>query len=82
MACFFQANWAELKSCSEEKAPNKMCFTGKNGYVKSRPSHVSTILELKEIVDINENENSINIQAMLISNWTDSSLKRSKGSNL
>ena len=81
ITCFFKASEAQVKSCSKELHPNKICSTSDNSYVQSIPKDVETMLTLSEIVNIDENENSITIQAFLDSAWNDAGLNRSKGSD-
>ena len=81
IVCFFKANEAQINSCSKELHPNKICYTSDNSYVQLIPTDVETILTLSEIVNIDENENSITIQTFLDGAWNDTGLNRSKGSD-
>ena len=81
IACFFIANEAQINSCSKELHPNKICSTSDNSYVKSIPTDLETMLSPVEIVNIDENENSITIQTFLDSIWNDAGLNRSNSSD-
>ena len=63
-----------LKSCSEENEANRVCRNGKS---QSYPIKLDTKLYLREIVKINEEDNSIKIQMAFINNWKDFSLSSS-----
>ena len=59
--CLFKVNWAESTDCSVDTKPLHMCA--------SKPSVLHTTIHLGNIVSIDENDNSIGIQAGIICNW-------------
>ena len=59
--CLFKVNWAESTDCSVDTKPLHMCA--------SKPSVLYTTIHLGNIVSIDENDNSIGIQAGIICNW-------------
>ena len=73
--------WAELPKCKNTTIPNKICVIGQGNYNMTNPHELNTTLFLHEIVSIDENENSISIQATLISTWKDTELKLSNNSD-
>ena len=66
-------------TCSEENNANKVCMNGKN---QSFPIQLDTLLYLREIVKINEEENSITLQMVLYNSWTNSMLAPSNATKL
>ena len=48
-----------------------MCLTGDNGYVKPFPAIVETDLILKNLIEVDENKNSISAQFELWNLWED-----------
>ena len=82
LVALFQLNWAELKSCLEEQNQQTICFKamhGEIGYVNPFPVVVNTLFDLKEIVDIDEDEKSITAQLLFSIFWKDSQIYRSNG---
>ena len=69
MVCQIILNMAELKSCSENHDKLELCFTQKGGYTKPLPLVVTTYFYLKAITEVDENNNSISIQAELWCLW-------------
>ena len=75
---------AELKSCLEKHKKVEICFKDKEGY--SRPISdgkrmvLNTMFYLKAITEVDENRNSISIQAELWSYWADPGLGLSNNS--
>ena len=76
-APLFELSWAQLKSCNEEKEKPKICYKGQDGYSEPFPLQLNTTLYLEQIVGIDEDEKSISIQMMCISDWKVSGLDRS-----
>ena len=82
LTCFFKLNHAQLKSCLEEEDAAKICLKSSEGYLKPFPLNLTTKIELKEIVDIDEDEKSITIQMNLLTRWNDKGIDRSNASDL
>ena len=79
---FLKVSQAQLHKCSSDTNPYKICITDRKQYDMSPPSELNTTLLLHEIVSINEDENSITIQAVLINSWEmDPNLTLSKNTN-
>ena len=70
-----QGAFCTLRSCSKENDANKVCRNEKS---QNYPIELKTTLYLKEIVKINEEENSIKMQMSFFNYWTDSTLSASK----
>ena len=54
---------------------------GEIGYVVPFPVVLDTLFDLKEIVDINEDEKSITVQLLFAIFWKDSQIYRSNGTS-
>ena len=65
----------------EAEAP-RICRKRNEGYLKPFPLNLKTKIELKEIVDINEDEKSITIQMNMLTLWKDSGIDRSNTTDL
>ena len=85
MICLFDLILADkLKSCDEKHDELAVCYLNKEGY-KGPLSNSSQItlkptLTLRAVTEINENENSISIQADLWRYWNDPELGLSNNS--
>ena len=80
--CIFKLNHALLKSCLKEEEAHKICHKRNEGYLKPFPLNLTTRVELKEIVDIDEDEKSITLQIIMLTAWKDSEIGRSNASDL
>ena len=65
---------SDLKNCKEEKHESIICLTGENGYFKPFPVTVDTELVLRNLIEIDENRNSITAQFELLTNWLDAGI--------
>ena len=72
--------WAGLKSCSEKHDKLEICLKGKEEYSKPFPVVLYSELYLREIIEINEEKNSISVQLYLQFAWYDPSLSLSNTS--
>ena len=68
-----------VRSCTKENFENKVCETGD---YQTFPIELNTVLVLREIIKINEEENSITMQMTLATFWTDLSLAASNTTKL
>ena len=78
MYCLFKLTWANLKSCSKNHDEVAVCL--KEGYIDAFPMTVNTYVYLKEIIDIDHNDNSISVGVKLMVEWTDPRLFLSNNS--
>ena len=82
LATIFEISRAELKSCSEEQEQQTICFNaleGKKTYVSPFPVVLNTQFSIKEIVRIDEDEQSITTQLIFWIIWKDSQIDHSNG---
>ena len=78
---FFKINWAALKKCSEKHDQLDICYKDTEDYHSSLSSlNVSTIVVMREIIDIDEENNSISVQLLFITKWKDARLTLSNES--
>ena len=82
LLCNFKPNWADLKECVESHNKLELCLTSKDviGYSPPFPVVVNTILDLKEIIEIDSNKRSIKVQADLWAYWKDKGITLSNDS--
>ena len=71
--------YCSLKSCSLEKIANKVC---QNGNSQNLPRELHPHLVLREIVDINEEKNSVTVQMLFYTIWEDLTLNPSNTTEL
>ena len=72
--------WADMKSCSEKHDKLEVCFKGEEAYTIPLPVIVGSDLYLVEIIDIDEDKNSVSIQVDLWTYWKDPLLASSNNS--
>ena len=71
----------DLKGCKEEIHVSKICLTSEKGYFKPFPVVVDSQLELRNLIEIDENRNSITAQFELLTNWVDNGIALSNVSS-
>ena len=69
--CKAELHTSDLKNCKEENHKSKICLTGENGYFKPFPVIVDSSLVLRNIIEIDQNKNSISSQFELWTSWED-----------
>ena len=84
ISCLFELIFAELKPCSElqDKKSKKeafICLTNEAGYSAPFPINSKQDLYFKNIIKIDEDLNSISIQAQLWTHWSDPGLTLKNG---
>ena len=72
--CSARFSISDLKSCKEEENVSKICLTNKNGYFKPFPVVVDSEMTLRNLIEIDENRNSITAQFELLTNWLDTGI--------
>ena len=65
----------------EAEAP-RICQKSNENYLNPFPLNLTTIIFLKEIVDIDEDKKSISMQMNMLSLWKDSGIDSSNATNL
>ena len=78
--CLFKLTGANLKRCSEEHDERAICL--KEGNLDLFPVKLNTYVYLKEIIEIDENKNSIRVGVKLWAEWKDPRLSLSDNSAL
>ena len=76
----FKPNRADLKSCSENHEKLDICFKGHEYYKYPFPAVVRSDLHLNEIIEIDEDKNSVSAQVYLWMGWHDGLLFLSNSS--
>ena len=71
--------FCSLKRCSLEMMANQVCH---NGNSQTLPRDLHTLLILREIVEINEEENSVIVQMLFYTIWEDLTLDPSNTTEL
>ena len=70
--CWFKPTLASLKRCSDhEQGKQELCLTGNEEYSPPFPVTVEMDINLREIVDIDEDKKSISAKLGLSLYWTD-----------
>ena len=79
---FLKLNCAALKKCSEKHDQVDICYKDYEDYHSSSISslNVSTVVVMREIIDIDEENNSISVQLLFLTNWKDARLALSNES--
>ena len=70
----FNPIWSELKRCIEKPKILEICLRKEEMYKNPFPVVVNSDLYFKEIIDIDQDHNSISIQVDLWTYWNDGSL--------
>ena len=78
--CIAGLKISDLKNCKEKKHESKICLTGENGYFKPFPVNVDSELILRNIMEIDENKNSISAHFELFTWWLDPGIALSNNS--
>ena len=75
----FQISFADLRNCSKPHTKLAICFKNETGYSKPFPTVLDVGLFVKDIIEIDEQRNSISIHMALWTFWSDPSLALSNG---
>ena len=70
---------ADLKSCLKPHEQPAACFKNGTGYLRPFPTVLDVEVYFKDIIEIDEQRNSISIQMELWTFWSDSRLALSNG---
>ena len=85
LLCILRLTYATINSCEEETMKNVICFKSTNGsnaeYDPPFPLDLNSTMMLKEIIEINENENSITVRVDLVTRWRDPGIGLSNKTN-
>ena len=83
MVCLFNLNWARLQSCDVKQDSVEMCYRDKKGYTRPlaiEKLYLETQFYLRAVTEIDEDKNTISIQAELWSYWSDGGVGLSNNS--
>ena len=69
--CNAELHISDLNNCKKEGHKSKICLTGENGYFKPFPVLIDSSLVLRNIIEIDQNKNSISAQFQLWTFWED-----------
>ena len=75
----FEISFADLRNCSKPQSKPAICFKNETGYSKPFPTVLDVGLFVKDIIEIDEQRNSISIHMALWTFWSDPSLALSNG---
>ena len=79
VSCLIEISFASLKNCSVPHDQPAICFKNGAGYSKPYPTLLDVKVFFKDIIEIDEEKNSIRIQMNLWTIWNDPKLKLSNG---
>ena len=69
--CIAGLKISDLKNCKEDSHESKICLPGEKGYFKPLPVNITSELVLRNIIEIDQNKNSISAQFELLTWWLD-----------
>ena len=78
-SCLFEITFASLKNCSSPHTKPAVCFKNETGYTKPLPAALGVEVHFKDIIEIDEQMNSISVKMSLWTYWTDPGLGLSNG---
>ena len=79
ISCLFYISFADLRNCSLPHTKPSICFKNETGYLAPFPTALDVGVYFKDIIEIDEQRNSISIQMELWTVWNDSGLALSNG---
>ena len=79
VSCLIEVSFANLRNCSRPHTKPTICFKNETDYSNPIPTVLDVVLNLKDIIEIDEERNSISIQMELWTFWNDPSLALSNG---
>ena len=74
-----EVSFAILKNCSKPHDQPAICFKNETGYSKPLPTVLDVDVYFRNMINVDEQMNSISIQMSLWTNWSDSRLALSNG---
>ena len=79
ISCLFDISFADLRNCSLPHTKPSICFKNETGYLDPFPTALNVRVYFKDIIEIDEQRNSISIHMALWTFWSDPSLALSNG---
>ena len=83
IVCLFDLILARLQSCDKKQDSVEMCYRDKKGYTRPlaiQKLYLETQFYLRAVTDIDEDKNTISMQAELWSYWSDGGVGLSNNS--
>ena len=77
--CLVEVSFAILQNCSKPHDQPAICFKNETGYSKPFPTVLDVDVYFRNMINVDEQMNSISIQMSLWTNWSDSRLALSNG---
>ena len=77
--CLTEISFADLKNCSRSHEQPAICFKNETGYTKPLPAALGVEVHFKDIIEVDEQLNSISIKMSLWTYWSDPGLGLSNG---
>ena len=74
-----EISFADLKNCSRPHEQPAICFKNETGYSKPFPTVLDVDVYFRNMINVDEQMNSISVQMSLWTNWSDSRLALSNG---
>ena len=79
VSCLVEVSFAVLQNCSKPHDQPAICFKNETGYSKPFPTVLNVTTFFGDIIEIDEQRNSIKIQMELWTVWRDPGLGLSTG---
>ena len=79
VSCLVEVSFAILQNCSKPHDQPAICFKNKTGYSKPFPTVIDVDVYFRNIINVDEQMNSISIQMELWTFWSDHRLALSDG---
>ena len=79
VSCLVEVSFAILQNCSKPHDQPAICFKNETGYSKPLPIVLDVEVFFMNIINVDEQMNSMSIQMSLWTNWSDSRLALSNG---
>ena len=71
ISCLFELNVADLLSCSKQHNKKSVCFTNETDYFSPFPVSLDVGIFLEDIIEIDQDKNSISVRLDLWTRWID-----------
>ena len=79
VSCLIEVCFARLKNCSKPHDQPAICFKNETGYSKPFPAVLNVTAFFQDIIEIDEQRNSIKIKMEFWTVWRDPGLGLSNG---
>ena len=79
VSCLVEVSFADLRNCSQQHTKPAVCFKNETDYSNPFPTIVDVDVFFMNIVNVDEQMNTISIQMNLWTIWNDSRITLSNG---